>query len=86
MDNSNNNQLVFIENEKVVTDSLMVAEVFGKRHDDVLRSIRNLDSSTEFNLRNFAEISHTDLKGRTYSKYTLTKNGLMFLVMGYRGV
>ncbi|MDT2173152.1 phage antirepressor protein, partial [Paenibacillus larvae] len=31
------NQLVFIENGKTVTDSLTVAEVFGKRHADVLR-------------------------------------------------
>ncbi|SDY68826.1 phage regulatory protein/antirepressor Ant [Thermoactinomyces sp. DSM 45892] len=78
-------QLVFIENEKIVTDSITVAEVFGKRHDNVIHSIRNLDSSGDFNLLNFKEISYTDSKGRTYSKYLLTKDGLMFLVMGYRG-
>lgn len=35
------NNLVFIENDRVVTDSLTVAEVFGKDHDKVMRDIRN---------------------------------------------
>jgi anti-repressor protein len=36
-----NKQLVFIDNNRVVTDSLTVAECFGKRHDLVLRDIEN---------------------------------------------
>lgn len=32
-------QIVFIEGNQAVTDSLTVAEVFGKRHDTVLRDI-----------------------------------------------
>ncbi|MGE7225713.1 Rha family transcriptional regulator [Paenibacillus glucanolyticus] len=50
----NMQELVYLENGKPVTDSLVVAEAFGKRHADVLRSIDNLESSTEFNERNFA--------------------------------
>nr|WP_250622204.1 Rha family transcriptional regulator [Bacillus subtilis] len=56
------NQLVFIEGDQVVTDSLTVAEVFGKRHDTVLRDIRNLDSSKEFNSRTISQLC-TELYG-----------------------
>lgn len=34
-------QLVFIQNDRIVTDSLAVAEVFKKDHDKVMRDIRN---------------------------------------------
>ncbi|MFE9945425.1 Rha family transcriptional regulator [Bacillus velezensis] len=78
-------QLVFIEGNQVVTDSLMVAEVFGKRHDTVLRDIRNLDSSKEFNLHNFAEVDYQDDRNRTYKKYLIKRDGLTFLVFGYTG-
>lgn len=37
------NQLVFIENGKSVTDSLTVAEVFGKDHKNVIRDIEQLE-------------------------------------------
>lgn len=78
-------QLVFIEGNQVVTDSLTVAEVFGKRHDTVLRDIRNLDSSKEFNLHNFAEVDYQDDRNRTYKKYLIKRDGLTFLVFGYTG-
>ena len=78
-------QLVFIEGNQVVTDSLTVAEVFGKRHDTVLRDIRNLDSSKEFNHHNFAEVDYQDDRNRTYKKYLIKRDGLTFLVFGYTG-
>ncbi|MDQ9147369.1 phage regulatory protein/antirepressor Ant [Bacillus velezensis] len=79
------NQLVFIEGDQVVTDSLTVAEVFGKRHDHVLRDIKNLDSSKEFNLHNFGEVEYKDNRNRTYKKYLIKRDGLAFLVFGYTG-
>ncbi|WP_040932029.1 Rha family transcriptional regulator [Paenibacillus larvae] len=79
------NQLVFIENGKTVTDSLTVAEVFGKEHDKVLRDIRELDCSEEFSLANFGESTYTNERGRTYPKYIITQDGFSFLVMGYTG-
>lgn len=78
--------LVFVENNQLITDSLIVAETFGKRHDDVLKSIRNLDCSEEFSLRNFAETPYRHPQnGQTYSKYLITQDGFSFLVMGYTG-
>lgn len=77
--------LVFIENGQVVTDSLKVAEVFGKQHKDVMRDIRNLECSQEFNQRNFAPINYTDERNRTYRRFLIKRDGLAFLVFGYTG-
>ncbi len=33
---------VFIQNDQIKTDSLKVAEVFGKRHSDIIRAIKIL--------------------------------------------
>lgn len=79
-------ELVYLNGNKLVTDSLTVAETFGKRHDDVLKSIRNLDCSEEFSRRNFAETPYKHPQnGQTYSKYLITQDGFSFLVMGYTG-
>lgn len=74
------------DNGKLVTTSLKVAEVFGKEHNKVVRDIENLSCSENFNLANFGEINHIDDKGRSYKAYSMTKDGFVFLVMGYRGV
>lgn len=39
------NDLVYMKNDEAVCDSLQVAEKFGKRHADVIRSIKNLIES-----------------------------------------
>ena len=47
---------IFVDSKDTArVDSVFVAKFFEKRHDDVLKSIRNLDCSDEFRLRNFAE-------------------------------
>lgn len=79
------NQLVFIENGKTATDSLTVADVFKKRHADVLRSIDNLECSKEFNERNFALVDYIDGKGESRRKVVMSQDGFSFLVMGYTG-
>jgi Rha family phage regulatory protein len=71
-----------------VTTSLIVAKVFGKRHENVLRDIRNLKCSKEFSERNFELCLNTKQLevGSTQEKvYEITKNGFAFLVMGYTG-
>src|SRR3990167_6013102 len=78
-------KLVFIENQRPVTDSLTVAEAFGKRHDNVLRDIKELECSSEFSLLNFEETAYTASNGQNYPKYIITQDGFAFLVMGYTG-
>lgn len=70
---------------KGVTTSLKVAEIFGKRHDHVLRDIETLSCSGDFRLPNFGEIDYVDSKNRKYKAYEITKDGFSFLVMGYTG-
>lgn len=77
--------LVFIDNHRPVTDSLIIAESFGKNHKDVLRDIRNLECSEEFSQRNFAPSSYTSEQNKELPKYLITQDGFSFLVMGYTG-
>ncbi|MGE6619574.1 Rha family transcriptional regulator, partial [Bacillus mycoides] len=79
------NELVFEDNGEVVTDSLMVAEMFGKEHDKVLRDIRTqMDyAGQEFSLANFGESTYTNERGRKYPKYNLTEEAFTLVVFGY---
>ena len=77
---------IFVDSKDTArVDSRFVAQFFDKRHDDVLKSIRNLDCSDEFRLRNFAESSYKNEQGKRQPCYAMTKDGFTFLVMGYRG-
>lgn len=81
--------LVSVEGSQVVTTSLKIAEVFCKNHKDVLRAIRELDCSQEFNERNFALIQKISDLGQGRSRkdpmYQITRDGFVFLVMGFTG-
>ena len=69
-----------------VTTSIIVAEVFGKNHRDVLRDIERLSCSEDFRVRNFAHTPYTHPQnGQEYHYYEMTKDGFSFLVMGYTG-
>ena len=70
---------------QVTTTSLHVAEHFGKRHDDVIKRIRALDCSPEFNARNFADVEYVDGKGEKRPYYRMTRDGFTFLCMGFTG-
>lgn len=74
----------------LVTDSRKVAQHFQKRHDSILRAIDRLDCSDDYRRRNFAETVTTRQNpsgGKPIqSRYVLmTKNGFVFLVMGFTG-
>ncbi|ENV29094.1 Rha family transcriptional regulator [Acinetobacter baumannii] len=76
---------VFIQNDQIKTDSLKVAEIFGKPHKDVLQKIKTLDCSEEFTERNFSLSDYLDKSGRSLPMYEMTKDGFIFLAMGYTG-
>lgn len=71
--------------EETTISSLKVAERFGKRHDDVLKAIRNLGCSPEFTGRNFAASEYTDSTGRKLPCYNITRDGFAILAMGFTG-
>ena len=77
-----------VRGNKVVATSLQVADVFGKRHGDVLRAIENLLSrclKDGFGERNFAETSYVDSQNKIQKMYHLTRDGFTFLAMGFTG-
>ncbi|EES9699088.1 Rha family transcriptional regulator [Escherichia coli] len=76
---------ITIANGRAVTSSLAVAEYFRKPHKDVLAKISRLDCSAEFTERNFSPSEYTDSTGRKLPMYQITKNGFVFLVMGFTG-
>lgn len=80
---------VFIQDQQVKTTSLKVAEVFAKQHKDVLRKIESLDCSPEFTSAHFCAHVQTIEIGngatRESKYYEMTKDGFMFLVMGFTG-
>lgn len=76
---------VTIENGRAVTTSIAIAEFFGKRHERVLDKIRNLDCSAKFTEHNFVSSEYTDSTSRKLPMYQITKNGFVFLVMGFTG-
>ncbi|HGJ5878257.1 MAG TPA: Rha family transcriptional regulator, partial [Arsenophonus nasoniae] len=83
------NPKVIIHNGKTVTTSKDVADYFGKRHDNVIRAIISLDCSLEFHSLNFEEMVFQAEIGsgatRESKIYHMTKNGFIFLVMGFTG-
>lgn len=71
--------------ERAAVTSLDVAETFGKAHDKVMRDIRELGCSPEFNAANFGDIAYVDSRGRQQKAYVMTRDGFTLLVMGYTG-
>lgn len=74
---------------QATTTSLIVAEVFGKDHHNVLRDISNLTCSDDFRKLNFellVKMNKLPQGGASKSEwYEMTKDGFSFLVMGYTG-
>lgn len=77
--------IVLIQDGKAITSSIDVANYFGKLHKDVLRKIQAIECSQEFNERNFTPVEYLDCKGEKRPAYQMTKDGFVFLVMGFTG-
>lgn len=71
--------------EVTVVSSLDVADTFGKEHKNILRDIRELGCSEEFNRLNFELTTYKDVMNRSQDMYYMTRDGFVLLVMGYTG-
>ncbi|WP_455590874.1 Rha family transcriptional regulator [Bacteroides sp.] len=84
-------ELVFQgQNNQALTNSLLVAEKFGKRHADVIRAIENLlksgSESTNAKLRSsFVLGSYEDSKREERPLYVMNRDGFSVLAMGFTG-
>lgn len=76
--------------DTVRANSLMVAKMFNKTHQHVLRDIAKITESKsglseEFRVHNFVKSSYKDSTGRKLPCYDMTRDGFTVLVMGYTG-
>lgn len=71
--------------EVTVVTSLDIAETFGKRHDNVLKDIRELECSDNFRFLNFEESFYVNQQNRRQPMYYITRDGFTLLAMGYTG-
>jgi Rha family phage regulatory protein len=82
-------ELIFKHNNAPCTSSRMVAEKFNKLHAHVLRTIKNVECSEVFRQSNFGLSSYEQTLPngaiKKVPEYILTKNGFVFLVMGFTG-
>lgn len=76
---------VRIENENMVTDSRNVSDVFGKRHDHVLRDIQNIKKDAPNFGEMFYEGTMPDSYGREQKVYLMNRDGFTLLAMGFTG-
>lgn len=85
-----NNELVFKgKNSQALTNSLLVAEKFGKTHDNVLKAIRNIvDGGVVKNNETpmFVESTYFNQQnGQDYPLFVMNRDGFTLLAMGFTG-
>jgi len=85
-----NNKLVFKgKNSQALTNSLLVAEKFGKTHDNVLKAIRNIvDGGVVKNNETpmFVESTYFNQQnGQDYPLFVMNRDGFTLLAMGFTG-
>lgn len=72
----------------MVVSSRVIAERFGKRHNDVVHTIegkiKNL-TTNNFVVQNYFIPGFFDHNGNRYREYLLTRDGFCFIVMGFTG-
>ena len=74
--------LSFRDGEATIS-STVVAELFEKEHKHVLDAIRNIDG--DVSRPNFRERDYTDDRGKQQPCYNLTRDGFLFLTLGFTG-
>lgn len=66
------------------TTSQQVAQAFGKQHHHVMQKVDALECSEQFLTSNFSRVRF-EHRGNTYEACEMTKDGFIFLVMGFTG-
>ncbi|WP_144650186.1 ORF6C domain-containing protein [Bacillus cereus] len=83
-------EFVFMEGNKVVTDSLTISQMFCKRHDHVMRDIeiqieKLLEAGEQqWGITNFGETQYQHPQNKQwYDKYNLTEDAFAIVAMSY---
>ena len=82
--------LVQRDGQKAFTTSLIIAEEYGKRHDNVVRSIRAMLNHEDAEIKNFSSLNfeereYVDVNGFVRPMYKLTEDGFLDLAMSFTG-
>lgn len=71
-------------NKSIEITSNFIAEFTGKKHDKVMRDIREqYDDIKELGYKWIRETTYINSRGKEYPNYTLTQDGLMLVITGY---
>ncbi len=75
------------ENGLALTNSLLVAEKFGKNHRDVLEAVRRMLTTAENSavLRMFVESHYVNEQNREQPMFIMNRDGFTLLAMGFTG-
>jgi len=71
--------------QRPITTSVMVSEVFGERHQSVLAKIEMLDSNSDFFIQNFNEIQYVNEESELKTAYEMTRDGFGFISIDFTG-
>ncbi|SDK78266.1 phage regulatory protein, rha family [Maridesulfovibrio ferrireducens] len=74
-----------MENNQPMVSSIVVAELFGKLHKNVLRDISDLEIPDDFRFLNFQESSYVNLQNKEQLSFNMTRDGFSLLAMGFTG-
>lgn len=80
--------LVSIQDKKVVTTSLQVAQAFEKKHKHVIEAIETKIHSAEFSAqleKMFQEGTYKDSSGKENKMYYMNRDGFAFIAFGFTG-
>ena len=79
-------ELVQVVKSCVVTDSLIVADVFNKEHKNIVRDIKTIikTDGSILSRQMFIESTYKS-RGKNYIKYIISQDGWMLLTMGFTG-
>lgn len=72
-------------NDTLITELKTVADHFGKRHDNLMASIKKLIATDNTLTSEFIETTYVDEQNKPRPTYYLTQKGFALLCMGFTG-
>ena len=79
------NDLVIMHEQRAVTTSLKVAEIFKKEHRNVMQSINNLTAENSAVKKMFVEDSYLNSRNQQQPMFYMNRDGFTLLAMGFTG-
>ncbi len=80
-----NKPLVSLSGNRLITTSLAISQHFDRKHQHILRAIDQLECSPEFAQSNFGRSSYSDGNQRKRPMHEITRDGFVYLCMGFTG-